>query len=129
MIGIWQSYSDIYLVATGVAMLLAFGLPLLIVPVRWAQVFRWQVPQPDPLVIFLGRSMGVFIIVVAIFAIRVTGIAAAKPFFFDFMLALFAAMLVLHVYGALRRTQPITETVEIGLWVLLFLVTLGFYPA
>jgi hypothetical protein len=128
MIGLWQSYSDVYLVVAGVAMLAAFGLPLLLVPIRWARAFRWEVPQPRNLVVFLGRSMGIMISLLAIFAFKVTGIPAAKPFFFDLMLWLFVAMIALHVYGALRRIQPVTETLEIVLWIILFLITLGFYP-
>jgi hypothetical protein len=37
MIGIWQSYSDAYLYVAGVAMLATFGIPLLVVPLRWAR--------------------------------------------------------------------------------------------
>jgi hypothetical protein len=129
MIGIWGAYSNIYLIVAGVAMLLAFGLPLMITPLGWARVFRWELPQPPGnLVVFLGRSLGVLISLVAIFAIKVTGIPAAKPFFFDFMLWTFLAMLALHISGMLRKTQPVTENYEIILWVMLFLVTLCFYP-
>ena len=129
MLGIWQSYSDIYLYVAGVSMLIGFGLPLMIAPLAWARLFRWQVPQEQSLVVFLGRSMGIIISLIAIFAIQATRVPLAKPFFFDLMLCMFAAMLVLHIQGAIRKTQPITETVEIGLWVLLLVVTLGFYPA
>jgi hypothetical protein len=128
MIGIWQFYSDIFLYVVGIAMLVAFGIPLTIVPFRWARVFRWEVPQPENLAKFLGRSLGIFVSLLAIFAIRVTSEPAAKPFFFDLMLWTIAAMGILHVYGAIRKTQPITETIEIALWVVLFLMTLCFYP-
>jgi hypothetical protein len=128
MIGIWQSYSDIYLYVAGVAMLFAFGIPLLVVPLRWARAFRWEVPQPENLVVFLGRSVGILISLLGVFAIKVTTTPAAKPFFFDLMLWLFVAMIALHGYGAIKKTQPITETVEILLWVVLFLITLCFYP-
>jgi len=128
MIGIWQSYSDVYLYVAGAAMLVTFGIPLLVVPLRWAQFFRWEVPQSENLVVFLGRSLGIFISLLAVFAFKVISTPAAKPFFFDLMLWLFVAMIVLHAYGAIRKTQPITETVEILLWVVLFLITLCFYP-
>ncbi len=129
MVGIWQSYSDIFLYVAAAAMLISFGLPLLVAPVGWARVFRWTVPNEQRLVVFMGRSMGVFIALMSIFAIQATRVPAAKPFFFDMMLFTFAAMLVLHVLGAIRKTQPVTETAEIGLWVLLLVVTLCFYPA
>ena len=128
MIGIWQAYSNIYLFVAGVAMLVAFGIPLLIFPLRWARFLRWEVPQPENLVVFLGRSLGIFISLMAVFAFKVTGVPVAKPFFFDLMLWLFVAMIALHAYGAVRKTQPITETVEILLWVVLFFITLCFYP-
>ncbi len=128
MIGIWQSYSGAYLYVAGVAMLATFGIPLLVVPLRWARAFRWEVPQPENLVVFLGRSLGILISLLAVFAIKVTSSPAAKSFFFDLMLWLFMAMIALHAYGAIRKTQPITETVEILLWVALFLITLCFYP-
>jgi len=128
MIGIWQSYIDVYLYVVGVAMLAAYGIPLTIVPLRWARVFRWEVPQSENLAVFLGRSLGIFISLIAVFAFKVTDDPAAKPFFFDLMLWLIAAMTILHAYGAIRKTQPITETVEIILWVVLFLITLCFYP-
>jgi hypothetical protein len=128
MIGIWTSYSDVYLIVAGVAMLAAFGLPLLLVPVSWARAFRWEIPQPRNLVVFLGRSMGIFISIIAIFAFKVTQTPTFKPFYFDLMLWIFGGMIVLHVYGAIQKTQPITETIEILLWVILGLITLCFYP-
>jgi hypothetical protein len=128
MISIWQSYSDVYLYVAGVAMLVTFGIPLLVVPLRWARVFRWEIPQSKNLVVFFGRSIGVFISLTAVFAFKVTNYPAAKPFFFDLMLWLFVGMILLHAYGAIRKTQPITETVEILLWVVLSVITLCFYP-
>ena len=128
MIGIWQSYSNVYLYIAGVAMLVTFGIPLMVVPLRWARVFRWEVPTPENLVVFLGRSVGIVISLLAIFAFKAAGTPAAKPFFFDLMLWLYLLMLALHVEGAIRKTQPITETLEIILWVVLFVVTLCFYP-
>ena len=128
MIGIWSSYADIYLIITGIAMLVAFGIPLILVPMRWASLFRWDVSQPGNLVIFLGRSLGIFITVIALYAFRVSQIPSAMPFFFELMLWTFVGMILLHVYGAIRKIQPVTETIEIGLWVILCLVTLCFYP-
>lgn len=128
MIGIWKAYSEVYLIILGVVMLVAFGLPLTFVPLRWARVFRWEVPQSTNLVTFLGRSLGVFISIVAIIAIIVTRTPVAIPYFFDLLLWILAGMLLLHLYGAISKSQPITETLEIVMWVVLSLVTLGFYP-
>jgi hypothetical protein len=129
MIGIWKSYADIYLIVAGVSILAGFGLPLMLVPLKWAGVFRWDVSQPGNLLIFLGRSLGVFLSVIGLYAFKVSQTPAEMPFFFELMLWIFVGMILLHVYGAIRKTQPITETIEIGLWVILSLVTLCFYPA
>jgi hypothetical protein len=129
MIGIWGASSNIFLYVVGVASLLFFGLPILITPMGWARALRWDLPQPRHLAMLLGRSLGLIISIIAIFAFRVTQIPAVKPFFFDLLLSVFVGMLLLHVYGAVRKVQPITETFEIILWVVLSLLTLGFYPS
>ena len=128
MLGIWASYNDIFLIVAGRAMLMAFGIPLILVPIGWARIFRWEIPQPRNLVTFLGRSMGVFITIIAIFAFKVTQTPAVKPIFFDLMLWIFGGMILLHVYGAIRKTQPISETLEILLWIALTIITIFFYP-
>ena len=129
MIGVWQVHAATYLIVAGIAMLLAFGIPLLVVPMTWARIFRWEIPPPGQLVTFLGRSLGLFVCVIGLYAVRVAAIPLAQPFFFELMLWLFVGMIGLHVYGAIKRAQPVTETIEIALWVALFLVTLAFYPA
>lgn len=129
MIGIWQTYADIYLIVSGVAMLLGFGLPLLLFPMHWARLFGWEMPSHKKFTLFLERSVGIFIIVMSIFAfIASTESAAVMRFFFNMMLVTFLGMTLLHIYGAIRRVQPITETYEIALWVVLTIVTVLFYP-
>ncbi len=129
MIGIWSGYTNIYLYVVGVAMLLAFGLPLTFVPLRWGRVFGWETQGAGHLTIMFGRSLGILITLVAGFAFVVPAMPTACPFFFDFMLCLIGLMTLLHIYGALRKQQPRLETYEIALWVVLFVLTLCFYPA
>lgn len=128
MIGMWHVQAGIYLTVAGVAMLAAFGLPLVTMPMKWARAFRWDIPASTKLATFLGRSLGVILCVFAAYAIKAAVMPAAQPFVFEMMLWLLVAMLALHVYGALRRMQPITETIEIALWVVLTLTTLAFWP-
>ena len=129
MIGIWNSYLHIYLYVLSVGMLLGFGLPLLFVPMRWARLFRWEIPQPKELAAFLGRSVGVFIIVLAVFAFRAVNIPTVQPFFFDMLLWILIGSILIHIYGAISKAQPITETVEILMWFLLLFATIAFYPS
>ena len=128
MIGIWQSYSDAYLIVASSSMLVFYSLPLLLVPLRWARLFRWEIPQPASLTVVLARSLGLFLSVLALFAFKAIASPAAKPFYFDFLIWLLAGMAAIHIYGAVRKTQPMAETIEILLWVVLLLLTLCFYP-
>ena len=128
MLGIWHDYAAIYLIVAGVAMLAAFGIPLVVAPMRWARFLHWEIPPPSQLVTFLGRSLGLFICVIAVYAFRAAAVPQAMPFFFELMLLLFVGMIALHAYGAITKAQPITETIEIALWVALLLVTVAFFP-
>ena len=128
MIGIWNQYLHIYLYVLSIGMLIGFGLPLLFVPLYWARLFRWEIPRPVELTAFLGRSLGVFICVVAVFAFRAANLPAVQLFFFDMLLWTLIGSILLHLYGAIRKAQPITETVEILVWFLLLFATLAFYP-
>jgi uncharacterized membrane protein len=38
-------------------------------------------------------------------------------------------MFFVHVYGAIKNIQPITETLEIGFWMILFVLNVLFYPS
>jgi hypothetical protein len=129
MIGLWNNYLHIYLYIVAVVMLLGFGLPLLLVPIQWARVFRWEIPEEKRLAAFLGRTVGVFICVLAVFAYKAAGNPTDQPFFVDMMLWVVSGSLLIHVYGAIKKAQPITETIEILVWILLLITTLVFYPS
>jgi hypothetical protein len=129
MLGMWQSYSGTYLIVACVATLTAFGIPLVVVPLKWARTLRWEIPASGQLAAFLGRSLGVFLCVFAVYGIKAAITPAIQPFVFELLLWLLVGMLGLHIYGALRREQPITETIEIALWVVLILATVAFFPA
>ena len=91
--------------------------------------FPMAISQPENLVVFFGRSLGMLCSLLAIFAIIVVNSPEAKPFYFNLLLSVLGGMGVLHVYGAITKTQPITETIEIFLWIILFTLTLCFYPS
>ena len=129
MIGMWSPYLYIYLYVIAVAMPVGFGLPLLLVPIQWARLFRWEIPEQKQLAAFMGRTVGLMICVLSIFAFRAASAPSVQPFFVDMMLWIVAGSLLIHVYGAVKKTQPITETIEIFLWIVLFIATLAFYPS
>ena len=50
-------------------------------------------------------------------------------FTFQVLLAVAAFMVVVHIWGALLRIQPVSETLEIGVYGGLAVLTVLFYPA
>jgi hypothetical protein len=129
MIGLWNSYLHIYLYILAALMLLGFGLPLLFIPIHWARLFRWEIPRSQQLAAFLGRTVGVFICVLSVFAFRAASTPAVQRFFVDMLIWITTGSILIHVYGAIRKAQPITETIEIIVWFLLLFATLTFYPS
>lgn len=128
MIGALDQYAALYLQALGVGSFLLLGLPLLLAPLRWAQVMRWQLPEPDHVTVYFGRCLGAVICVLAIYALVAAQAPDVQPFFFQIALASIGLMVVVHAWGAVRRIQPATETLETLVWAALLVVGLLVYP-
>jgi hypothetical protein len=96
--------------------LVAYALPLAFVPLRWARAFRWRVEGDDHLTVYLGRCLGVVAIALVAAGYR----AAADPERNAIVLEIFAAaaflLAAVHVWGAIARRQPWTETAEIAVY-------------
>lgn len=106
-----------FLLLTGGGFFLFYALPLLLVPLRWARVFRWEVGAAAPnLTLYFGRCLGAVAVAITLMMLR----AAADPRGHRIVLELTAAvaglMTGLHIYGAVRRVQPWTEDAEILLY-------------
>jgi len=128
MIGRWGSRSATYLRVLAVGTLLAFGLPMLISPLRWAEALGWQIPGETDLAIYFGRCLASLVCVLGVMGLRVARSRPLQPLFFDILLGATAFMTAVHAYGALRGIQPTSETIEIAFWALLVLLTLLFHP-
>ena len=71
MVGIWSTYSSQYLYVLGIGILGGFALPMLFVPIKFAQVLRWQIPEHEHLAIYFGRCLGGLAAVIAAFPVIV----------------------------------------------------------
>ncbi len=101
----------------GIATLAAFALPLLLVPLRWARIFRWDLPKDTRLTVYFARSLGAVAGAVSV-AMIVAGSAEDPPSVMLLLAVLAGALLAaVHIVGAVERSQPWTETAEIGLWI------------
>jgi VIT1/CCC1 family predicted Fe2+/Mn2+ transporter len=128
MIGIWSDYAQTYLLVFVIVTSTAFALPLFLKPLVWAKVMMWELPEETDLAVYFGRCLGAFICIVELVSLRAALTGEGIVFAFEVMLAVFSFMLVVHIYGALKKIQPITETLENILWLILLLLTLAFFP-
>lgn len=129
MIGMWSAYSQQYLLVFAGITTLAFALPIFFTPVAWARRMGWVIPEQTDLTIYFGRCLGALIIVAELFAIRAALLGNGLISAFEIMTAIVVLMIPVHIYGAVRKIQPITETLEIGVWCVLLVLNLSFYPA
>lgn len=129
MLGYYAQYSREYITVLMIVTTLFFALPIFIAPIAWARAMRWTLPEHQHLAIYFGRCLGAFILVVEITMLRSATTGTSFSYAFDVLFLVFSLMFVVHVYGAIKRIQPITETLEIGFWMILFVLNMLFYPA
>ena len=106
----------IFLLVTGIGTLLLFGLPILLTPMRWARVFKWDIPKDARLARYFARSLGCTAVGIGSVAVYF-GLQADPPR--DFLLVPIISgvlLAVMHLVGAIERSQPWTETAEIPFW-------------
>lgn len=129
MIGVWASQAQNFLLILGGATCIAFSIPIALTPLKWAKLFLWELPASTDLAIYFGRCLGAFALILDIFMLRAALTGEAIHFVFELMMLVWLFMIVVHISGALQRIQPITETIEIILWITLALLTAAFWPA
>lgn len=128
MIGVWSEHAATYLLVLGIVTALVFATPLFLVPLRWARVFGWSLPGDTDLAVYFGRCLGGLALAVDALVLRgaLTGVGVA--FAFQVLILAGVMMVIAHAWGALARIQPLSETLEIGFWALLVILSLLFYP-
>ncbi len=129
MLGLWSANAADFLLIMTLATTLVFALPIFLVPLTWARLMAWQIPQQTDLAVYFGRCLGAFILILEALMLRAALTGEAMHTAFELLAATATMMIVVHVYGALKRIQPLSETLEIGFYVLLLLLTLMFWPA
>ncbi len=128
MLGLWSAYSQIYLLSLVCVTSLVFALPIFLVPLTWARWFGWRIPQETDLAVYFGRCLGAFILIIEALMLRAGLSGVGLVFTFQTLLGVAAMMVLVHIWGALRRIQPLSETLEIGMYGGMFLLSVLFYP-
>ncbi len=128
MIGLWGAHAQTYLLCLMIATTLVFALPIFLMPLTWARWFLWRIPEHTDLAVYFGRCLGAFILIVEALMLRAALTGVGIEFTFQVLVAVGVLMIVVHIWGALQRIQPWTETLEIGMYSGLALSALAFYP-
>jgi len=132
LIGLWGTHSREFLWALIVFTSLAFALPIFLMPLTWARWFRWRLPkEPDgaDLAVYFGRCLGAFVLIVELLMLRAALSGEGLVYTFQVLFAVAVFMTIVHIQGAVQRIQPITETLEIGMYSGLGILAVLFYPA
>ena len=72
--------------------------------------------------------MGGIAIVLNAITLRTGLTGEGEVFVFQLMLAVAAILTGVHIWGAVRGAQPVSETIEIAMWAGLVLLTLACWP-
>jgi len=127
-IGTWSAHAGTYALVLTTITFFAFSLPIFLFPGHWARLLLWRAPEDTDLAWYFARCLGSFAVVANLLFLR-AGLTGTGLLFVMELFALFSAfMIAVHIWGALEGSQPITETLETGLWAILLLLTLLFMP-
>ncbi|MCP3064462.1 hypothetical protein LXT21_37385 [Myxococcus sp. K38C18041901] len=97
--------------------LLVFALPLLLMPLRWSRWFGWAPMQGNTdLTVYFGRCLGGVALAIILTVVRYIPDPRSQPALFELIGWVCAAMVVVHAWGALRKAQPLSETLETFLY-------------
>ena len=129
MIGLWNTHAQGYLLVLMAVTTVTFALPLFIAPLAWARLFHWRLPGETDLAVYFGRCLGAFVLIVDALMLRAGATGEGLGFTFQVLLAVATLMIIVHVWGALQRIQPITETLEVCMYAGIFILTILFYAS
>jgi len=106
--------SRIFLLVVGTLFLVVFALPLFIAPFSWAEAFGWDVGPHTDLAAYFGRCLGALAIAVTVVALAGARDPAAHRWIFVLLAIAAGLLVVVHLIGAVRDAQPLSEDLEIA---------------
>jgi uncharacterized membrane protein YsdA (DUF1294 family) len=128
MIGIYHTHAQTFLLILTIVTTLVFAGPIFLIPLTWARWFQWRIPEHTDLAVYFGRCLGAFILIVEALMLRAALSGEGIEFTFQVLLGVAGFMVVVHIWGAIQRIQPWTETAEIAMYSGLGILALLFYP-
>jgi hypothetical protein len=105
MFGIWSAYSQQYLLIFSLSTAILFSLPLFLVPVYWARMMRWTIPEHTDLAVYFGRCLGALALVINLIVVQAAVRSEGAAIIFQGLNLLLALMVGARIYGAVKRIQ------------------------
>jgi hypothetical protein len=106
-----------FLVVSTSFFLLVYALPLLFIPLRWARWFGWELPTGNnDLTVYFARCLGGLALAIIITVVQFIPDPRSHLAIFELIGLVCGMMVLVHVWGAVRKTQPWPETAEIPLY-------------
>lgn len=128
MIGFWDAHAQNYLLVIVAVTAWTFALPIFLMPLTWARWFGWRMPADKNLAIYFGRCLGAFAVILELLMLRAALTGEGLLFTFQVVLAVSVLLTIVHIWGAVQKIQPLLETLEIGMYAGLAVLTLLFWP-
>ncbi|KIC48738.1 hypothetical protein [Tateyamaria sp. ANG-S1] len=128
-IGIWANHAQTYMLVLTCVTFFAFSLPIFLAPRVWARMLLWRLPDDTDLAWYFARCLGSFAIVTNVFFLRAALDGSGLQLLLEYFTLFCVFMVVVHVWGWLEGSQPITETLETGFWAALIGLNLCFLPS
>ena len=120
--------SSLFMLIGSTLFLICFGLPLFICPMTWARRIGWKIPEEKDLATYLGRSLGGIILPIIIMGYLSAWAPWKYRFVFELVILIGLFMVAVHLYGFIKKNQPLIEHLEIIVYSLLSLLAWYFYP-
>ena len=128
MLGIWGAHAQTYLLTVTIATTLIAALPIFFAPLKVARSLGWRMPQDTDLALYYGRCLGAFVLILEAFWLHASVTGDDLWLAFEMAAAATGLMVLVHIVGAVQKVQPLSETIEIGIYGALFVLTLLFWP-
>ena len=128
MIGIWSAHAQTFMLVFSILAMVAFVIPMIFAPMFWARMLLWNIPDDTDLAVYALRSLGSLGLAVLLITFRAAMTGEGLLLVYEMFIPFFALMVLVHIYGAIRKIQPITETLEIGFWLALLVLAICFMP-
>lgn len=128
LIGMWSQSAQTYLLVLTIVTFIAFSALLFLKPLTWGRLLTWRIPDETDLIVYFGRCLGSFAIVTNIMMLVAALTGVGVVFILQFFTLFCLLMVVVHIWGAILKIQPLIETLEIGFWAMLVILNLLFYP-